>query len=98
MKIPWPTLAVLREKRRMRRKLAAFPLLLAQDMEILASALRAGSSFIQAVQVTAKEGEGPLTEEWNTLLKEVQMGASLSQALAHMEARLPSPAVRSLGS
>ena len=80
----------------MRRKLDALPLLLAQDLEILASALRAWSSFIQAVQVAAKEGEGPLTEEWNILMKEVQMGGSLPQALAHLETRVPVPAIRSL--
>src|SRR5258708_7874643 len=83
-------------KRQARQKLAALPPLLAQDLEILASALRAGSSFIQAVQVAAQEGEGPLSQDWNVLLREVQRGPSLSQALGHLEVRLPIPAIRSL--
>src|SRR3989338_3411022 len=78
------------------RRLSAIPLLLAQDLEVMSGALRAGSSFLQAVQFAAEDGDGPLMDEWNTLLKEVRMGASLPQGLSHLETRLPIPAIRSL--
>ena len=86
------------EKRAERRRLSAIPPLLIQDLEVLASSLRAGSSFMQALQVTAQEGEGPLAEEWNLVLREVQKGRSLAEALKHLEVRVPIPPIRSFAS
>jgi tight adherence protein B len=77
------------------RRLAAMAALLAQDFEGMAGSLRSGASLIQAVQNAAQSAEGPLAEEWRFLLKEVQLGASLEQALGHLRERVPLPAMQS---
>lgn len=61
----------------------------------MASALRSGSSFVQAVQVVAREGAAPLSEEWNSFLRDLQLGASIEKALAGLENRLPLAPIRS---
>jgi tight adherence protein B len=86
------------ESFRQRRRMRELPLALAQDLELIANALRAGASFVQALQVAAKESDGPLTEEWNNVLKDQRMGANLDQALNKLQARLPVPAIGSMAS
>jgi tight adherence protein B len=68
---------------------------LAQDLEGIAGALRAGASLLQAIQAAANDGSGPLTEEWNRFCKDIGVGASLDEALVRLQQRLPIPAIRS---
>jgi tight adherence protein B len=84
------------ERRRFLRELIAIPPLLAQDLEIMASALRAGSSFTQAMQIAADDSGGLMAEEWRAVMREIQMGVPLAQALHHLEERRPCAEIRSL--
>lgn len=78
-----------------RRRLSRVPPQLAQDLELMAGALRAGSSLVQAIHVAAEEGHGILAEDWKSFLKDIRLGSNLNKALAALEERLPIPAIRS---
>jgi tight adherence protein B len=92
-------LRALKRDRRTRRethgRLLALSPDLAQHFEMIATALRSGSSLMQSVQRIIEESEGPLVEEWRKLLKDVRLGQSLPEALLALEKRLPLPPVRS---
>jgi tight adherence protein B len=88
-------LAAFRKERRRRRCLATMPEQLAQDLEVIASALRSGTSLMQAVQVAAHEGAGALAEEWALFLKDIRLGASLETALRELQVRVPLAPMRS---
>ena len=83
------------DNRRKTRRLSQIPEQMAQDLEVMASALRSGTSLIQAVQVASNEGKGALTEEWALFLKDIRLGASLEAALRDLQFRVPLPSMRS---
>jgi tight adherence protein B len=78
-----------------RHRFAQIPEQMAQDLEVMASALRSGTSLVQAVQVAAHEGNGPLAEDWETFLKDIRLGASLETALRELQIRVPIAPMRS---
>jgi tight adherence protein B len=82
-------------ERRRRNRLIQITNQMAQDLEVMASALRSGTSLIQAVQVTADEGKGALAEEWMFFLKDIRFGAGLEAALRDLQLRVPLPSMRS---
>ncbi len=73
-------------KRRIRR----FNVQLVDALQSMASALRAGLTFIQAVEHVSKESPAPLGQEFNLLVKEVKLGVPLDQALTNMAQRVGS--------
>lgn len=52
--------------------------------------LRAGFSFTQALKTVVEESESPIKEEMETLLKEMQYGTTMEEALYHLKERMPS--------
>lgn len=52
--------------------------------------LRAGFSFPQALKTVVDESEGPMKEEMETLLREMQYGSSMEDALHDLKERMPS--------
>ncbi|MFC4402426.1 type II secretion system F family protein [Gracilibacillus xinjiangensis] len=54
------------------------------------SSLRAGFSFVQALQLVAEEANSPIKEEVETLLKSMQYGTSLEDAMLEWKNRIPS--------
>lgn len=56
----------------------------------LSGALRAGHSFLQALEVALRETGGPLAHELERLLRELSLGVSFEDALTHASARIAS--------
>lgn len=52
--------------------------------------LRAGFSFPQSLQVVIEEASSPMKEEMEAVLREMQYGGSLEEALNHLKERVPS--------
>ena len=84
-----------KNSRARRRRMTHISEQMAQDLEVMASALRSGTSFVQAVQVAAHEGKGALAEEWTSLLKDIRLGASLETALRELQQKVPIAPMRS---
>ena len=61
---------------------------LPEALGIVASGLRAGFSFPQAISVVVRELEGPLTTEFARLLKENRLGKPMDEALNDLMARI----------
>jgi tight adherence protein B len=57
---------------------------------LIASALRTGLSFQQALDSTAHEGQGEVSRQVRRALTEVQMGATIEQALGRVAERMQS--------
>lgn len=52
--------------------------------------LRAGFSFAQALKTVVDESDAPIKDEIELLLKEMQYGTNLEEALEHLKERMPS--------
>lgn len=63
---------------------------LAEMISSIVSALRAGFSFPQAIQNVRNESPSPVKEELEQLIKEMQYGSSVEEALNRMKERVPS--------
>lgn len=63
---------------------AALPDALAQ----ISGAMRAGSTFISAMQAMVEEQKGPISQEFSLLLREQRMGARLEEALDNLGERV----------
>lgn len=63
---------------------------LADTLNLMANALRSGFSFLQAMDMASREMPTPLSTEWGSALKEMQLGVSTEQALENLSARVGS--------
>lgn len=72
------------------RRLRAFEAQLPELLTAIAAALRAGHSFLQAVQAVAGEAGEPAASELRRVLTEARLGRPLEQALLDLGARLDS--------
>ncbi len=75
-----------------RRKL--FDEQLADGLMMIANGLRAGFSLLQAFEMVVKEAKPPLSQEFELVLREHRLGASLGDALKRMAERMPGPDTR----
>lgn len=82
---------VLWMKRRRSRRVATFERQLPDALAMLAGALRAGQSFLQAVDTVSRETGPPLGPELTRLVQETQVNVPLDEALRHLSARVGSP-------
>lgn len=78
----------IRRRIALRRK--EFDAGLGDMLTIAASALRAGYSFLQAADMLASETRGRMAEEWKRVLRELTLGVTVEDALAHAAARVGS--------
>ena len=76
--------------RRKSKRLKAFNSNLADTITLLANALRAGSSFLQGVEMVVRETQPPISTEFERVIREVNLGLPLDQALANMTRRVRS--------
>lgn len=53
------------------------------------NSLKAGMTLQQAMQMIATEFAAPASEQFRIVLREVQLGASIEEALRHLEERMP---------
>jgi tight adherence protein B len=76
--------------RRKAKRLKAFNSGLADTIMLLANALRAGSSFLQAVELVTRETQPPMSTEFQRVIREVNLGLPLDEALANLQRRVRS--------
>jgi tight adherence protein B len=76
--------------RRKGKRLKAFNSELADTIMLLANALRAGSSFLQAVEMIVRETRPPISTEFARVIREVNLGLPLDEALGNLQRRVRS--------
>jgi tight adherence protein B len=76
--------------RRKAGRLKAFNSGLADTITLLSNALRAGSSFLQAIEMVVRESQPPISTEFGRVIREVNLGLPLEQALANLTRRVRS--------
>jgi tight adherence protein B len=76
--------------RRKNGRLGAFNKQLPDTITLLANALRAGSSFLQAVELVVRESRPPISTEFARVIREVNLGLPFDQALENMVRRVRS--------
>lgn len=77
-------------KRKQRNRVNAFNEGLPDMITTLIGSLRAGFSLPQSLQTVVEEGESPIKEEMEQVLREMQYGSSLEDALNGLYNRMPS--------
>ena len=80
---------LLQMKIRKRRK--DFVNQLGDMLSMVASALRAGFSFVQAVEIVSKEMAAPMSVEVSKLIREINVGVSMETALEDINRRVECP-------
>jgi tight adherence protein B len=76
--------------RRRSGRLKAFNKLLPDTITLVANALRAGSSFLQAIELVVRESRPPISTEFGRVIREVNLGLPFDQALENMVRRVRS--------
>ena len=76
--------------RRKAGRLGAFNKLLPDTITLIANALRAGSSFLQAIELVVRESRPPISTEFGRVIREVNLGLPFDQALENMVRRVRS--------
>jgi len=77
-------------KRRQGKRLKAFSSGLADTIMLIANSLRAGSSFLQSVEMVVREAQPPISTEFARVIREVNLGLPLDDALANLSRRVKS--------
>ncbi len=77
-------------KRRQGKRLKAFATQLPDTITLLANSLRAGSSFLQGIELVTREGRPPISEEFERVVREMQLGMALQPALNNLARRVAS--------
>jgi len=77
-------------KRRQGKRLKAFNSGLADTIMLIANSLRAGSSFLQSVEMVVREAQPPISTEFARVIREVNLGLPLDEALANLSRRVKS--------
>ncbi len=75
---------------RHRRRLGKFQAQLAESVALLASAVRAGHSLLQGLELAAKESPDPTRAIMEVVVREIGLGAPQSEALERLAAMYPS--------
>src|SRR3954468_24660791 len=76
--------------RRKGGRLNAFNKQLPDTITLIANALRAGSSFLQAIELVVRESRPPISTEFGRVIREVNLGLSFDIALENMVRRVKS--------
>jgi tight adherence protein B len=76
--------------RRKNGRLNAFNKQLPDTITLIANALRAGSSFLQAIELVVRDSRPPISTEFSRVIREVNLGLPFEQALENMVRRVRS--------
>jgi len=76
--------------RRKSGRLKSFNKQLPDTITLIANALRAGSSFLQAIELVVRESRPPISTEFGRVIREVNLGLSFDVALENMVRRVRS--------
>ncbi|HET7182871.1 MAG TPA: type II secretion system F family protein [Candidatus Limnocylindrales bacterium] len=71
-------------------RLKAFNKQLPDTVTLIANALRAGSSFLQAIELVVRESRPPISTEFGRVIREVNLGLPFDLALENMVTRVKS--------
>jgi tight adherence protein B len=72
------------------KRLKAFGDQLPDTITLLANSLRAGSSFLQGVELVTREARPPISEEFERVVREMNLGVALQPALNNLVRRVAS--------
>jgi len=75
-------------KRLAKKRAMAINYALPDALAQVSGAMRAGSTFISAVQAMCEEQKGPISQEFSLMLREQRMGARLEEALDNLGERV----------
>jgi tight adherence protein B len=76
--------------RRKNGRLNAFNKQLPDTITLIANALRAGSSFLQSIELVVRESRPPISTEFGRVIREVNLGLPFDTALENMVRRVRS--------
>jgi tight adherence protein B len=76
--------------RRIGGRLGAFNKQLPDTITLLSNSLRAGSSFLQSIELVSRETPAPMGEEMLRVVREVNLGLGMEEALHNMVRRIKS--------
>ena len=76
--------------RRKSGRLKSFDKQLPDTITLIANALRAGSSFLQAIELVVRESRPPISTEFGRVIREVNLGLAFDVALENMVRRVRS--------
>src|SRR6266508_938774 len=76
--------------RRIGGRLSAFNKQLPDTITLLSNSLRAGSSFLQSIELVSRETPPPMGEEMLRVVREVNLGLGMEEALHNMVRRIKS--------
>jgi tight adherence protein B len=77
-------------KYRQGKRLRTFATQLPDTITLLANSLRAGSSFLQGIELVARESRPPISEEMERVVREMSLGIALQPALNNLVRRVAS--------
>jgi tight adherence protein B len=77
-------------KYRQGQRLKAFATQLPDTITLLANSLRAGSSFLQGIELVTREARPPISEEFERVVREMSLGVALQPALNNLVRRVAS--------
>ena len=77
-------------KRRQAKRVREFGQQLPDTITLLANSLRAGSSFLQGIELVTREARPPISEEFERVVREMQLGLALQPALNNLVRRVAS--------
>jgi tight adherence protein B len=77
-------------RRQQNKRLVTFGNQLPDMLNLVVNGLRAGYSTMQALEAVSKELPPPISEEFNRVVKEMQLGISMEDALNNLHRRIPS--------
>lgn len=72
------------------RRLKAFNDQLSDTINLMVNSIRAGYSALQAMEAVSQEMGPPTSEEFQRVVREVQLGLSIEEALQNLHRRVPS--------
>jgi len=76
--------------RRIGGRLGAFNKQLPDTITLVSNSLRAGSSFLQSIELVSRESQPPMGEEMGRVVREVNLGLGMEEALHNMVRRINS--------
>jgi len=76
--------------RRISGRLSAFNKQLPDTITLLSNSLRAGSSFLQSIELVSREGGPPMSDEMGRVVREVNLGLGMEEALQNLVRRIKS--------
>jgi tight adherence protein B len=77
-------------RRRQARRLRDFDAQLPDTITLLGNSLRSGSSFLQGIELVTRESQPPISDEFQRVVREMNLGVPLNGALNNLVRRVAS--------